>query len=347
VYCSEDPLPWQEASLLPENQSPLDLKMTKDTPQQTAESQPVLLRLLSFTAGITILGTATWATIDAGSLTGSSASLAVALSLGLAVTAMVLPKVKSKALIAGLSLALFAGEASNLLSVAERVVIQREAVSSKTVTANSTATSSRQTLTRLEAELSAHRLKSVTVVATKDCRSECRQLLEKQTASLEASVSTAKAETSSTASARSATPLADKIGVQAWFLDVLMAVLLSVGSNLLAGFLIMWSTHTTASVTAETLDLTARDDSGNSPVKTDDSGDPIRPNHGGVSETTRGVLKLISASGGTLNDSQRKMARELGLSQGTLNRALLEAKRAGLVECTMDRVTGTKVRVLA
>jgi hypothetical protein len=321
--------------------------MPKTQTPPPSQSQSRLLRLVAFTSGSGILASSTWTLIDAGNLQGSAASLAVALSVGVAAASMALPKIRSKALIAGLSLALFCGEASSLLSVAERVVIQRQDLASTADKANSTSSRTQERLTRLEAELTAHRASAAATVATKDCRIECRLLLERQTSSLETAVVSAKHEAATAPAQRSASPLADRLGIKPWILDVMAAILLSVGSTALSAFLIAWASSSAEPTAAEALDRTT----GNLPVNTDVPRVPhtpfAGPVTGQVSETTRGVLKLISASGGTLSDSQRQMAKDLGLSTTKLSRALQEAKAAGLIECCSDKATGTRVRVLA
>ncbi len=57
---------------------------------------------------------------------------------------------------------------------------------------------------------------------------------------------TAKAEVEANPLPASATPLADRLGLPAWALDLIMAGLLSVGANGLAGTLIAYGAHISA-----------------------------------------------------------------------------------------------------
>jgi hypothetical protein len=322
-------------------------------------------RIAAMATGVGILAAATWGVIDAGQLAGSSAALPIALAAGVAVGASVLPRIGSRALVCGMVLALVAGEMSGLLAVAERVVVNRDIAASKQSGANGTTAGILDRIKVKEAELTAHRATAALTVATKGCAVECRGLLEGQGAAIVAEIAVARVELKTAPVARSATPLADRLGLQAWALDLLAAVLLSVGANGLAAVLIAWASHAglprdpVASMPDPITAVSTPANPEQSRKEYGDAHDPIMPSNGGVSvplspvaamavsARTRGVLKLIQQSGGTLNGSQRAMAEQLGLSQPVLSRVLGEAKAAGLVSVASDRMTGTRVMMLA
>jgi hypothetical protein len=140
----------------------------------------ILSRLLAGASGTAILAASTWAVIDAGQLTGSSAALPITLAAGVAVGAAVLSRMPTRRMAGAMIAALIAGELSGLIAVAERVVVQREATASVRTSDNGKSTGANQRLTKAERELSEHRTAAIAAVAQKGCAAECRQLLENQ-----------------------------------------------------------------------------------------------------------------------------------------------------------------------
>jgi hypothetical protein len=335
------------------------------------------MRTVAFATSVGILGASTWAVIDAGQLTGSSAGLAVALAAGVAVGASIIPRMRSRGLAVGLVLALAASECSNLIAVAERVVVARDAAASKLASDNGLSAAAVVRIAKAERALAEYRAAAVAAIATPGCARECRGLLEGQGAALVSELATARTAALAVPVMRSATPLADRLGVAAWVLDLLAAGLLSVGANGLAAMLIAWASQTAgrrdpASIQNDPImtRITAsaiRTNPAQTPVESSDARDRIKhgsslpeqpkrdggvatsmpsATHDPVSARTRWVLKLIQQCGGTLTGSQRVLAGQLGLSQPGLSRALGEAKAAGLVAVSCDRVAGTRIALV-
>jgi MarR family len=165
-------------------------------------------------------------------------------------------------------------------------------------------------------------------------------------------------------------------------LDLLAALLLSIGANGLAAVLIAWSasavtrTDPLASLASNApCSSTPADERNSGPGLTVDQ-DHSEPRDGGtpvvvagprgpqpgpnlnnqpgpqagtqdaVSARTRGVLRLIAQSGGTLTGSQRDLADQLGLPKSAMVRSFDEAREAGLISVQASRLTGTRVMML-
>jgi hypothetical protein len=162
--------------------------------------------------------------------------------------------------------ALAAGETYNFFATAERTVVEREAGAAPLRDALTKHNAAVERLAVLEqADPSSARLtiarqaksdadQAVAKEASDGCKSEChrKQGLADQaqaelvTAVAEAQgmhnteVEAAKADAVANPVPPSATPLADRTGVPAWAIDLVMAALLSFGSNGLAGVLIAY-----------------------------------------------------------------------------------------------------------
>lgn len=173
--------------------------------------------------------------------------------------------------------ALFAGEAYNFSATAERIVVERENGATplkdamekhnQSVTKLHDLESSDPSSPRLQ---QAHTDKSaaddaVTKEASDGCKTECRRkqgLADKAQAELVAAlaeaeqqhqidIETAKKDVLSNPLPASATPLADRLGVPAWTLDLAIAALLSIGANGLAGALIAIGANGTSELQIE------------------------------------------------------------------------------------------------
>jgi len=197
----------------------------------------IAARLAAISAGVAILAASTRAVIDANHLTGSDAALVAALALGVAAASIALPRTSRWTAVA-LVIAALAGEGFGLLSSAERIVERREASASVITGSNDVRTAAQSRLTKAEAARDAQRDMEIEAVAMPSCAKECRALLDRQATDIANEVSAARAAIDKAPATRSATPLADRLGVQPWALDLLAAALLSIGANGLAAVLI-------------------------------------------------------------------------------------------------------------
>jgi hypothetical protein len=193
-----------------------------------------LMRAVSFTGGTGLLSAVTWANIDHGGLAGSSATLAIATSAGVAIAAMTLPHVRSSALAAVFALSLVAGETSNAVAIAERAMAHRDMKSATISGANDHTVKAHQRVTSADAALNDHRKRSTELVATKGCADACRTLLQAQDDTLAGDVRSARADAAKTSTPRQANPLAHSLGWQPWALDLVSSLIASLAINGLA-----------------------------------------------------------------------------------------------------------------
>lgn len=226
---------------------------------------------LATSTGVAILFATTNANVlQTGGWFSSHAILVAALSAGVFAGARVVGLGAGKVGLVIIA-ALVAGEAFNFSATAERIVVEREnqAAPLKDALAKHDAAVARLlrvqkspvTSARLEQAKADKEAKdeAVTKEASDGCKSECRRkqaIADKAQDELvaatseaeqmhQAEIDAAQAEVEANPLPASATPLADRIGIPAWALDLIMAGLLSVGANGLAGTLIAFGAHGT------------------------------------------------------------------------------------------------------
>jgi hypothetical protein len=185
---------------------------------------------------------------------------------------------KRRGLAVWLCLAMLAGEGFGLLSTAERLIVNREAAqaplrdaekehakaSERVQLAAAALAGLSATSPRLEAAKAAKAIADTAAVqksAERGCAENCRKLLQAQVDAAAAEVEHARAELSRVrtgaeqelAAARaalgaltapaSATPLADRVGVAAWIIDLVTAALGSLAANGLGCGLLAYGAH--------------------------------------------------------------------------------------------------------
>lgn len=209
--------------------------------------------------------------MQTGGYFGAHALVVASLSAGVFAGARVVGAGVTGRIAAMIIAALCAGELYNLFATAERIVVEREtgsaplkaaldqhnkAVSNLNALQSAPVTSARLSLA-LEAEAKAQAAYEKELREGGRCKSICNGLKAKA-AEAEAAVTaaaseaqnlhlaaieTAKADVAANPVPASATPLADRIGWAPSTLDLLMAGLLSIGANGLAGVLVAYGAH--------------------------------------------------------------------------------------------------------
>ena len=240
------------------------------------------LRLTALATGCTVLAASTNATIAAQNLTGPDAILISALSAGVAIAAAVLPRSK-RSMAAVLLVALIAGEGVNFLTSAERVIERRSSVSAVVTNSTEIKTAAQARLDQAQAELAAQRVNAANTAKTPDCAKQCRALLESQAGDLRSEVSAARTALERAPLSKSSTPLADKLGIAAWALDLTFAALTSLAVNLLAGALIAWSARPSPAVATTATQSATQADSVPDSVSPDRGGNAIADSVSGPS----------------------------------------------------------------
>jgi hypothetical protein len=238
---------------------------------------------MAIATGAIILAAVTHVNIDSGVGYGSpQAWLMLAVAVGVGVSAFVLGHAwdtNRRWLAAGLVLAVVVGEFFNLTATAERLVAGREAaqaplrasqealdaaekrVADARVSYDKAKTATSRRLEKAEAAKAAADRAVVDKSAERGCVSNCKQLLQKAVEDAAAEVAaaredlkaaarkaegelqTAQAALSAIKPPPSATPLADRLGLAPWILDLLHSALGSVAANGLAFLLIAFGAH--------------------------------------------------------------------------------------------------------
>ena len=200
------------------------------------------LRAAAIAAGLVLVATATWNAIDAKSLSGAQLATQLALAGGISVGAIIVAVADLRfGLI--IVVAMFCGEAFQLLQTAERSMLTREETRSTIADGNTKRTRAQSRLKDAEARLGDHDKSAVDKIATKECRSECRALLQDTRAALARDIEAARREVGDAPAVRSSSPLADALGIVPWVYDLLVVTLFAFGLNGLAVALIVWGAH--------------------------------------------------------------------------------------------------------
>lgn len=240
-----------------------------------------LVRISGGLVGLAIIGcVAHSAIVAAGGYGANGAPLLIALACGSAVGAMAVGvawREERRLMSVLIAVGLVAGEAYALLLTSERTLEARELrqapirasardraraearleVAERALTATGTSE-------RLERALAAKAAADAAVVAKaaeRDCAVNCRALLEQQVTAAAAEVAAARAELSALRKAAEAelgaaraalaalpapasvSPLADRLGIAGWQIDLAAAALASLAANGLGAFLLAFAAH--------------------------------------------------------------------------------------------------------
>ena len=200
------------------------------------------MRAVAIAAGVILLSAATWAAIEAASLSGAHLWLMVALAIGTAGGAVVLGRSAGRWTLLVIP-AVLAGEASGMLATAERIIKGREQSAGVVIGAQSAAKAREARIADARADLLKHDADAKVQIAAKHCADKCKALLDETRAALTAALDKAYALPVDAAAGRSPSPLADRLGIAPWLLDLIAAGLMTVGANGLAVILIAWGAH--------------------------------------------------------------------------------------------------------
>lgn len=240
------------------------------------------LRRVTFAVGLALLAATAHVTITAtGGYTQPGAILILCIALGGGVGALAIGSAWAdgrRRVASWIVAAIVCGELFGMILTAERLVVGREAQQAPLRDAEATHAKAAQrvaeataalaavpaTSARLEAALAAKATADAAAVeksAERGCVTNCRALLEGQVDAAQVEVAAARAEVGKGRTAgeaeltaartalagvkapASATPLADRVGVAAWVLDLITAALGSMAANGLGVGLIAFAAH--------------------------------------------------------------------------------------------------------
>lgn len=239
------------------------------------------MRWLAIIVGALIIGAATHVTIEAtGGYGTPHAPLAIAIACGVIVGAVCVGRAWAERrwiLAAFITVALLSGEAWAMLSTAERIIAGREAAAepARDLAKQRAAAEKRleaaraapmPSAARLEAALQAKARADASIAADaskRTCAVNCKELLNRAITDAANEVAAARRELDAATQAREAkiaaavaaledvpapkaeAPLADRLGLPAWALDLIAASLASLSANGLGAGLIAYGAHGT------------------------------------------------------------------------------------------------------
>lgn len=241
-----------------------------------------MIRFICGIAGVGILAAAAHVTVQhIGGYHEPHAALVVAVAAGVAIGAIAIGSAwaaKRYAVAVAIAIALLCGEAFGLLMTAERLIAGRADAQAPMRILEADRTKARAALDRArarlqDAERQTPRLRAAIDAkrqvdraaqeksALRGCASNCRKLLQQQTANAAREVEAArKAQTEARRAARAdvqgaqtaldripasrdTSPLASRLGLPAWALDLIMSALGSIGANGLGAALLAFAGH--------------------------------------------------------------------------------------------------------
>lgn len=203
---------------------------------------------VAIAAGGLIIGAAAHVSISAsgGGYGVLSAPLQLAVALGLLVGAICVGRAwreRRFVIVVCLVVALAAGEAFAVIMTAERTIAGRE-IAAAPVRDVETARAAAEARVRAAGNTKADADKAALTEAAKPgCRKECRTLIEGAKADAQRELDAARAALAALPPARSASPLADRLGIADWTLDLITAALASISANGLGAALVAFGAH--------------------------------------------------------------------------------------------------------
>lgn len=354
--------------------------MTTNTHSIGSDPLPVTLRWIAGIGGAGIIGTVTWANVTAtGGMFSATAPSLIAHAFGLVIGAACVGVAlrHGRYVLGGLiAIMLITGEAYTLMNTGERELESRELrqapnkmadAKRKAIEADiamgeaALAGLTSHRLSQAEQVLSRIELSSIEASTKKDCWKLCKQRLDDSVASARKDVDAARAELNAERAGILAkieahkaeiaaipvvaalSPLAARLGVPDWKLDLIRAGLFTLSANGLGGFLLVFAAHgrrrevkvieaakaVEVEATPETKMLSFENESGDRPQQE-------------IDELRKlfGQLEEILAKAEWLNNQDA--AKATGFSPGHMSRLRQKLEAAGLV--TSDKV-GKEVRI--
>lgn len=203
-----------------------------------------MTRIAAIITGIILVGASAHALIvSQGGYEQTSAVTTLALAAGIIVGSICIGTNAQRGLAWGIALAMLAGEGYALVGTADRIVTMREVQQAPLREATARNAAAR---TRLETAEKAHKAAVDAArdkAAEKGCKQNCAALLQSAIDAAAREVTDARTALSDAPAPASPSPLADRLGIQPWALDLIVAALLSIGLNGLAAVLIAYGAH--------------------------------------------------------------------------------------------------------
>jgi hypothetical protein len=184
--------------------------------------------------------------LASGGYAAPGAPLQVSVALGLIVGAVCVGiawRERRWFIAACLVVALLAGESFAIIMTAERTLAARDVAVAPIRDAETARSAALARLARAESAKLASDTSALTEAAKPGCRKECRNLIEGAKADAQRELDSARAALGTAPAPRSASLLADRLGIAGWALDLLTAALASIGANGMGAALIAFGSH--------------------------------------------------------------------------------------------------------
>lgn len=207
-----------------------------------------MLRSLAVIAGCGIvLATAHVAILSSGGYAMPTTPLQLAVALGLCVGSVCVGSALSDSrwpLAFVFIVALLSGEAYAIITTSEATIKARDTDAAPIVAAEEVRTKAEHRVEDAEAAKTKADAAALTEAAKPGCRRECRTLIEGAKADAQRELEAARAALSLLPPPRSSAPLADRLHIAGWTLDLITAALRSIAANGLGAALIAFGAHT-------------------------------------------------------------------------------------------------------
>jgi hypothetical protein len=205
------------------------------------------MRIASAVAGLAVLSAITHVNIASGPGYGSAQStLMLAVAAGVAASALAtgaMWQAKRRWLALGLVLAMAAGEVFTLIGTAERLIAAREAAQAPLKARAAERESAAERVAKAEAALAKAEATVASEASQPGCRTNCARLLQAAVNSAGVEVKAARAALAGIETPAESAPLAARLGVAPWVLDLVHAGVGSAASNILAFLLLACAAH--------------------------------------------------------------------------------------------------------
>lgn len=202
---------------------------------------------LAVAAGALVIGAAAHVSIAAsGGYESQTAPLQLAVALGLVVGAICVGlawRERRFAVAWCLIAALASGEAFAVIMTAERTIAARELAMAPVRDAETARAAAQDRLRVAETAKADADRAALSEAAKPGCRKECRTLIEGAKADAQHELDAARAALAALPPVRSASPLADRLGISGWALDLITAALASIAANGLGASLVAFGAH--------------------------------------------------------------------------------------------------------
>lgn len=283
----------------------------------------VIRRGLAMIVGASILAASSYAVIVKGNLDFAHALLICAMAAGLFAGAISVGAVlvqKRYTLACVLIGALVCGELFAVVTSGERIVAERAADQSKVEVLKAAHVYARDELVKAQASHNEAVREKMRQAALPGCKDRCVALLDSTAAAAKADLSFALQRYESNPDPKiSGSPLADRLGVPAWSVDLAIAALLSIGANCLAACLIGFASHGPVST------VKIPENSGDRPIKIAITEEPTLPSDDELAELRRILFGLKRPI------TNGELAEIMGVTKGESSKRVSEAVKAGVV----------------